>query len=154
MLRFRGITRLTVDSKGRVALPKLQREKLEKEGVRELVITLDPHRCLVIYPTPIWEELEPKIMALSKSNEYAVMLQRTLVAHATDFELDAAGRVLLSSDLRAESSIDRKVVLVGQGKKLELWDERAWEAESATWDGTLSGATAENMPAGLEDIEF
>lgn len=154
VLSFRGITRLTIDNKGRVALPKHQRDRLEQGGVTELVISLDPDRCLVVYPAPLFYDLERQIMALSKSYPYNKMLQQTMVAFATPFELDSAGRMLLPADLRAEAGLDKKVVLIGQGKRLELWDERSWVDVSASWDETRKSTPADELPPGVADIEF
>ena len=141
-----------MDIKGRVALPKHQRDRLEKDGIRDLVVTVLPDGCLAIYPEPLWGEIEAKVMALSATNKYAGILQRMLVGYATDVELDTAGRMLVPTDLRERTNIDRKVVLIGQGKKLELWDERTWEDRSANWESMISNAEPGTLPPGLEDI--
>lgn len=143
-----------MDIKGRVALPKHQRDRLEKDGIRDLVVTVDPDGCLAIYPAPLWEEIEAKVMALPATNAYAKVLQRLLVGYATDVELDGAGRMLLPQDLRERTSIDRKVVLIGQGRKLELWDERTWDDNSKEWERTVTKPEPGSLPRGLEDISF
>jgi len=126
-MRFRGITKLSVDAKGRVAVPKAHRDRLQKDGIRELVVTADPSRCLLVYPTPIWHEIEEKLITIPNSSPQARMFQRLYVGYATDIELDSTGRILLPTELREYAGIDRKAVLIGQGKKFELWDERTWE---------------------------
>lgn len=143
-----------MDIKGRVALPKHQRDRLEKDGIRDLVVTVDPDGCLAIYPAPLWDEIEAKIMALPGTNKYARVLQRLYVGFATDIELDTAGRMLLPTELRTRTNIDRKVVLIGQGKKLELWDERTWEDRSDNWEQAVADAEPGTLPQGLEDISF
>ena len=143
-----------MDIKGRVALPKHQRDRLEKDGIRDLVVTVDPDGCLAIYPAPLWDEIEAKVMALPGTNKYARVLQRLYVGFATDIELDTAGRMLLPTELRNRTNIDRKVVLIGQGKKLELWDERTWEDRSDNWEQAVADAEPGTMPHGLEDISF
>ena len=143
-----------MDIKGRVALPKHQRDRLEKDGIRDLVVTVDPDGCLAIYPAPLWDEIEAKIMALPGTNKYARVLQRLYVGFATDIELDTAGRMLLPTELRTRTNIDRKVVLIGQGKKLELWDERTWEDRSDNWEASVADAEPGTLPHGLEDISF
>ena len=143
-----------MDIKGRVALPKHQRDRLEKDGIRDLVVTVDPDGCLVIYPAALWGEIEEKIMALRGTSKSVRVLQRLFVGFATDVELDTAGRMLLPTELRERTSIDRKVVLIGQGKKLELWDERTWEDRSANWEDAVANAEPGTLPQGLEDIAF
>ena len=143
-----------MDIKGRVALPKHQRDRLEKDGIRDLVVTVDPDGCLVIYPAALWGEIEEKIMALRGTSKSVRVLQRLFVGFATDVELDTAGRMLLPTELRERTSIDRKVVLIGQGKKLELWDERTWEEKSKDWESFIAEADAETMPSGLDEISF
>lgn len=141
-----------MDVKGRVALPKPQRDRLEKDGIRDLVVTVDPDGCLAIYPAPLWDEIEARVMALPPTSKYVKVLQRLYVGFATDIELDTAGRMLVPTELRARASIDRKVVLIGQGKKLELWDERTWEDRSANWEQVVADAEAHELPAGIEEI--
>ena len=143
-----------MDIKGRVALPKHQRDRLEKDGIRDLVVTVDPDGCLAIYPAPLWEEIETKIMALRGNSKHVRVLQRLFVGFASDVELDGAGRMLLPTELRDRTAIDRKVVLIGQGKKLELWDERTWEEKSKDWESSIADADPEAMPSGLAEISF
>jgi MraZ protein len=57
--------------------------------------------------------------------------QRLLIGYASELEFDGSGRVLLPQSLREYASLQKKLVLVGQGKKMELWDEAAWFAERA-----------------------
>ena len=141
-----------MDIKGRVALPKNQRDRLEKDGIRDLVVTVDPDGCLAIYPAPLWDEIEAKIMALPVTSKYVKVLQRLYVGYATDIELDTAGRMLLPTELRTRTNIDRKVVLIGQGKKLELWDERTWEDRSGNWEQLVASPEPGTLPPGIADI--
>lgn len=132
---FRGLTKLSVDAKGRVAMPKAHRDTLEQSGIVELVVTASPSRCLNVFAQQDWLELEQKIMAAPNVTSKGVQkLQRLYVGYATPVELDGTGRMLLSSELRAFSGIDRKAMLVGQGKKFELWDEGRWEREFGLCD--------------------
>lgn len=86
-------------------------------------------RCLLVYPEPQWQELQPKIEALPNINRKARRMQRLLLGYATPLELDGNGRVLLPQTLRDYAGLDKKLILVGQGKKLELWSENGWNAE-------------------------
>lgn len=127
---FRGVTALTLDAKGRMAMPARYRDLLLERAGGNLVITIHTDdRCLWIYPQPEWEEIEAKIAALPAFNPMTTKLRRLLVGYATDTEMDAAGRILLAPTLREYAGLDRKLVLVGQGKKFELWDEERWNAQ-------------------------
>ena len=96
-----------------------------------LVITADPSGCLLVYPLATWEPIQERLMSLSSFNDKIRGVQRLLVGHADDVELDAAGRILVPPALRRYAGLDRRVVLVGQGQKLELWDEAKWQAQTA-----------------------
>lgn len=127
---FRGLTKLSVDAKGRVAIPKAHRDTFEQSGVAELVVTASPSRCLYVFAKDDWLELEQKIMAAPNVTSKGVQkLQRLYVGYAEPVELDGTGRMLLSAELRTFAGIDRKAMLVGQGKKFELWDEGRWDRE-------------------------
>lgn len=153
-MRFRGITKMSIDAKGRLAMPKNHRDKLDENGVKELVVTADPSRCLLVYPKPMWEEVEKKLNELPNSSQYTRILQRLYIGYATDIELDGTGRMLLPPELREYAGLDRKGVLIGQGKKFELWDERTWEIQSEKWKQQVSDLDPSDMPIELQNISF
>ena len=127
---FRGVTHLALDAKGRLAIPARYRDPLlgeASEPDRGLILTADPSRCLLLYPRPAWEPIQARLMALSSFNETTRGLQRLLVGHADDVEMDGAGRILIPPALRQYAGLDHRVVLVGQGNKFELWDEAKWQ---------------------------
>jgi MraZ protein len=128
---FRGVTELALDAKGRFAIPARHRDAIVAAGGSRLVLTADPSRCLLLYPLAAWEPIQARLMALSSFDERIRALQRLLVGHADDVEIDAAGRILVPPELRRYASLDRRVVLVGQGTKFELWDDAAWAARTA-----------------------
>jgi transcriptional regulator MraZ len=129
---FRGATKLTVDDKGRLVMPTRHRERLRESCGGQLVITVD-HECLLIYPLPAWEQIERKIMALPSLQAPARRLQRLMVGHATDIELDAHGRLLLPAELREFAGLKRHAMLIGQGARFELWDEARWIERRDVW---------------------
>ncbi len=145
---------MSIDAKGRLAMPKNHRDKLEENGVRELVVTADPSRCLLVYPKPMWEEVEKKVNELPNSSKYTRIIQRLYIGYATDIELDGTGRMLLPNELREYAGLDRKGVLIGQGKKFELWDERTWEIESEKWKQQVNDLNPADMPVELQNISF
>lgn len=124
---FRGIAQLNLDSKGRLAVPARHRDALIERCGGHLVITADADHCLLIYPLPDWELIQQKLEGLSNLDARVRELQRRLIGFAVDVEIDSAGRVLISPALRQFAQLDKNVVLVGQGKKFELWNQENWE---------------------------
>jgi MraZ protein len=150
---FRGVTTLTLDIKGRMVMPTRHRERLQASCASQLVITVDKDRCLLLYPEPEWLEIERKLKALPSFNKAARTLQRLYIGHAQEVEMDAQGRILLASELRRFANLDRRVALVGQGNKLELWDEDTWNAKRDQWLGEVDLDTLE-LPPGLESLSL
>ena len=136
---FRGVTHLSLDAKGRLAVPARHRDALLAGGGGRLVLTADPSRCLLVYPIAAWEPIEARLMALSSFNEKIRSLQRLIVGHADDVELDGSGRILVPPALRAYASLDKHIVLVGQGHRFELWGHAQWQAQTALAIGFDAG---------------
>lgn len=129
---FRGVHNINMDAKGRLAIPARQREPLMILSEGRIVVTVEPKSpCLVIYPLPEWERIEQDIKSLPALKPGVKRLQRQLLGYATDTELDGNGRMLLPPSLREYARLDKKLVLVGQGNKFELWAEDLWQAEVA-----------------------
>ena len=111
-------------------MPARQREPLLAECAGQVVLTIDTQTsCLVIYPLPEWERIEADIQRLPALNPAIKRFQRLMLGYATDLELDGNGRMLLPAPLREYAHLEKKLVLVGQGNKLELWSEALWMAE-------------------------
>ena len=126
---FRGVTALTIDNKGRLAMPTRYRDVLQVQADGKLVVTADSASCLLIYPAPDWEPIQTRLMSLSSFNPRTRDLQRLLVGNASDVEIDSAGRILLPGPLRKFAGLDKNVALVGQGRRFELWDETKWAGQ-------------------------
>lgn len=127
---FRGVQYINMDAKGRLAMPARQREPLVSQSAGQLVVTIDTQStCLVIYPLPEWERIERDIQNLPALKPAVKRFQRLMLGYATDLELDGNGRLLLPPALRDYAQLEKKLVLVGQGNKLELWSETLWLAE-------------------------
>jgi MraZ protein len=115
-----------------------------------LVVTIDMREsCLLVYPLNEWETVQAKLESLSNINPQARLLQRLLIGHATDLELDSAGRLLLPAMLRDYASLEKKLVLIGQGNKLEIWSADHWQNRLDQW--LEEGATALTNNAELFD---
>ncbi|MGL9773094.1 MAG: division/cell wall cluster transcriptional repressor MraZ [Sodalis sp. (in: enterobacteria)] len=124
---FRGATLVNLDSKGRLAVPTRHREKLNEESAGLMVCTIDLHQpCLLLYPLPAWEIIEQKLSRLSSMNPAERRVQRLLLGHASECQMDGAGRILLAPTLRQHAGLSKEVMLVGQFNKFELWDEQTW----------------------------
>jgi len=117
------------------------------------VVTIDTEsKCLLIYPLPEWEKVQEKISALSSFNKAARRIQRLLIGYATDVDVDSAGRLLISGPLREHAGLDKKVVLLGQGNKFELWSEELWE--QARDEYIAAAGSDESMTVELEQISL
>jgi MraZ protein len=110
-------------------VPTGHREVLLVQAEGRLVVTAHPHRCLLMYPRPQWESIRERIMGFSSLERQTSMLQRLLVGHAKDVEIDASGRLLIAPELRRFASLDKQVMLVGQGGHFEIWAMDAWEQQ-------------------------
>jgi MraZ protein len=130
---FRGVSQLSLDDKGRMSFHSRYRDRLQEHCGGEIVVTVDPDRCLLIYPEPDWIVIEQKFRELPSFTPASRRLTRLYVGHATNIQMDGSGRVLLPPLLREFASLDRKVVLVGQVNKFELWDEATWNARRDQW---------------------
>lgn len=148
---FRGVNALSLDAKGRMAMPARYRERLLEHCNGQLVITIDTtDRDLWIYPLPEWEAIQEKLNTLPAFDATATRLRRLLMGYATDTEMDSAGRLLLAPMLREYAGLDHKVVLVGQGKKFELWDEALWNARRDAW--LAEGIEDASLSAELQNL--
>ncbi|MBT0726183.1 division/cell wall cluster transcriptional repressor MraZ [Rosenbergiella australiborealis] len=124
---FRGANSVNLDSKGRITIPMRYREQLHTLSAGNVVCTIDIHQpCLLLYPLPEWERIERKLANLSSMNPAERRIQRLLLGHAIEGQLDSAGRVLLTAPLRTHATLNKQIMLVGQYNKFEIWDEHAW----------------------------
>ena len=152
---FRGINGLNIDGKGRIVMPTRYRERLQLDSGNHVVLTIDTEeRCLLLYPIIGWEEIERKLAGLPSFNPAARRIQRLLIGHATDVELDTQGRVLLPPLLRDYARLNKRAVLVGQGKKFELWDEAHWDERRSSWLQEESASSESDLPDEVKSISL
>lgn len=149
---FRGATKVTLDDKGRMVMPTRYRERLREQAQGRLVVTVDRDQCLLIYPLNEWEQIERKLMALPTLHAQSRRLQRLMVGHATDLELDGHGRLLLPPELREFAGLGRHAMLVGQGGRFELWDEARWTERRDFWLKSEESST--DLPAELDSLSL
>jgi MraZ protein len=149
---FRGVNQVNLDAKGRLAIPARYRDQISVQCSGHMVLTIDTEeRCLLLYPIDDWEEIQEKVNALPSFNPAARRLQRLLIGHATDLDMDGNGRLLIPSLLREYAGLDKKVILLGQGRKFELWDEAAW---NETREEYLQIDDASGNFDGLQDLSL
>ena len=152
---FRGINTVSLDDKGRLAIPARCREVLDISNSHgQLIVTIDTEeRCLLMYPLIFWEDIEKKIESLPSFNYVARRIQRLLIGHATEIALDNQGRILLPQELREYASLKKRAVLVGQGKKIEIWDVKNWSAKRDDWL-EISSLKEHDLPEELQTLSL
>ena len=151
---FRGVNSITLDAKSRLAIPTRYRAELQESCDGQLVLTVDRDKCLLLYPLPEWEEIEKRIARLPTLNKQTRLLQRLLIGHATESEMDAQGRLLISEPLRKFAGLDKNIVLIGQGNKFEIWDEAEWNARREEWLQEESLAELGELSPELSALSF
>lgn len=143
---FRGISEVTIDAKGRLSLPVRFRAAVLAENGGVMVATIDTQeRCLLLYRLKEWEAIEQKISALPSFDASARRIQRLLIGHATECEIDAQGRLLLAAPLREYAHLERDILLVGQGQKFEVWSATLWQEKRQQWLSEEIQALPEEM---------
>lgn len=154
---FRGVNSVSLDAKGRLAIPTRYRSELQECCDRQLIVTLAVNEkgagtegCLWLYPLPEWEALEQKINKLPTLNKMAGKLRRFLIGYASECEMDAQGRLLISERLRQIAKLEKQVVLLGQLNKFEIWNEAIFAARENEW---LDGDDTEGLEA-IGDLSF
>lgn len=143
-LIFQGASALSLDAKGRLAVPARHRDALQALCAGQLTLTKHPEGCLMVFPRPAWETFRDKVAALPMS---AAGWKRIFLGNAMDVEVDSAARVLVSPELRAAAGLTKDVMLLGMGSHFELWDAQRYAAHEAE-------VMAQPMPEVLQDFTF
>jgi MraZ protein len=149
---FRGVNSINLDAKGRLAVPTRYRAELQDSCERQLIVTVALNEkcvgekgCLWLYPLPEWEKVELTISKQSSVSKMAIKLRRFLIGNATECEMDAQGRLLLPEKLRKFAGMEKKIILVGQLNKFEIWNDDSWTDKENEWMN-------EDDIEGLEDL--
>ncbi|MDX9842622.1 MAG: division/cell wall cluster transcriptional repressor MraZ [Aquabacterium sp.] len=141
---FQGASALSLDAKGRLAVPARHRDALQALCNGQLTLTKHPEGCLMVFPRPAWEVFRDKVAALPMS---ASGWKRIFLGNAQDVDIDAASRVLVAPELRAAAGLSKDVMLLGMGSHFELWDAQRYAAHEAE-------VMAQAMPDALQDFTF
>ena len=149
---FKGITNIRLDTKGRLTMPTKYRPIIHEQSNSKMVITIDSEeKCLLLYPSTSWKKIQQKINDLPSFNKNARRIQRLLIGHAEDLDLDGNGRILLSKPLRSFAEMTKQVTMIGQGEKFEIWSNDIWEKRVTTWRAEETEETEESI---LMDIKI
>ena len=149
---FKGIHNINLDGKGRLTMPTKYRNTISDQSGNNMVVTIDSEeKCLLLYPATIFSNIEKKINDLPSFTKNHRRIQRLIIGHAEDLELDSSGRILLSKPLRAVSEMSKKVTLIGQGDKFEIWSDDIWSNRVNKW---RSEETDESSESVLSDIRI
>lgn len=141
---FQGASALNLDAKGRMTIPSKHRDALMVQCEGRVTLTKHPHGCLLFFPRPVWETHREQIAAWPMS---ARAWQRIFLGNASDVEMDTAGRILISPELRNAVGLTRDVMLLGMGTHFEIWDAAKLAEDEAQ-------AVATGMPDVLKDFSF
>ncbi len=139
---FQGESALTLDGKGRVTVPTRFRDALAALCAGQMTLTKSPSRCLLLFPRPAWVEFRSKLLALPME---ADNFRRLYLGSAMDVDIDSGSRVLLSPELRGWARLEKDLMLVGMGGRMEIWDRERYLANEET---TL----AQPMPDALRNL--
>ena len=145
---FEGAAALSLDAKGRLAIPARHRDALLAASGGSLVLTAHPHRCLLLYPAPAWQPIRDQILKASSLDPRTASIKRVLVGNARTEEPDSAGRILVAPELREYAQFEKTVYLVGMGSHFEIWSEAGWKRQNDLAAEALSG----EMPPGFGDL--
>lgn len=127
---LRGTAAINLDAKGRLTMPTGYRDLLFAESEGKLVATIDINRsCLMLYPLSQWQIIEKKLMSLSDFEPGEAAVKRLILGNANNCDMDKNGRVLLPAPLRLHAGLEKKLMLIGQVNKFELWGEAQWQEQ-------------------------
>jgi len=149
---FKGIHNINLDGKGRLTIPTKYRNTISDQSGHNMVVTIDSEeKCLLLYPATIFSNIERKINDLPSFTKNHRRIQRLIIGHAEDLELDSSGRILLPKPLRLVAEMSKKITLIGQGEKFEIWSDDIWNNRVNKW---RSEETDESEESVLSDIRI
>lgn len=137
---FAGTHQLSVDDKGRIAIPARFRQALQEQCGAQLYITVGSNPCLEIYPAPEFQRIANDIQNLADQSA-AEQLKQWFIGFAVESEMDKQGRLLLPPMLRRRAKLDGSAVLMGQITRFDVWSEAVWNERF--------GTDVAALPAGL-----
>jgi MraZ protein len=146
---FQGASQISLDVKGRLAVPVKHRDPLAAPSAGKLVLTAHPEGALLLYPLQAWEPIRNKVMTFPSLDRTAALWKRLLIGFAEDVLLDNAGRILVSPELRDYAKIEKQIMMVGQGTHFEIWNLNAWNDQLKALNSGAAG-----LPPGTENFSL
>ena len=135
---FIGEYEHSVDAKGRVIMPA----KLRDDIGEKFILTKGLDGCLFAYSQNEWLNFEEKLKTLPLTNKNARDFVRFFLSGAIECEIDKQGRFLIQSNLRSYAKLDKEIVIIGVGTRIEIWDREVW---NKTGENISADEIAENM---------
>ena len=152
---YRGCSKISIDSKGRLAVPSRYRALILEQAQNNLVITLNPlDRSLYLYPLPEWEIIEDKLAALSDFDKQSRRTKQMKRGYANDCQLDSQGRILIPKELRGHAELSRHAIILGQGNKFEIWNEKTWEKQRDDWLESVGDESTSSSSDSLRSLSL
>ena len=139
---FQGASALNLDAKGRMSVPARHRDALLLQGEGRVTLTKHPDGCLLLFPRPEWEAFRARVAQLPMDAHW---WRRIFLGNAAEIDLDGAGRILITPELRTSANIEREIMLLGMGSHLEIWDANTYAAKEQS-------AIAQGMPDALKQF--
>ena len=127
MSLFTGEFECKLDAKGRLTLPSKVKSKLPEISGNQLVLSRGLEPCLVAYPVMEYKKIYSRIASMNEFNEEFRRLQRNFFRRISEVELDSAGRVLIPKSMIKYANLNKNVILVGMGNRLEIWDNDTYD---------------------------
>lgn len=121
---FSGTYHHSIDTKGRVIIPAKFRAGLSSG----MVLNKGLDNCLFLYPMSEWMKLVEKMKDIPLTNKDGRMFVRRMFANAVDVEMDKQGRLLIPPMMRDYANIDKDLVSIGVGERVELWSREEWDS--------------------------
>jgi MraZ protein len=141
---FQGASALNLDAKGRMSVPTRHRDALLVQGEGRVTLTKHPDGCLLLFPRPEWEAFRARVAQLPMDAHW---WRRIFLGNAAEIDLDSAGRILVTPELRSAANIEREIMLLGMGSHLEIWDANTYASKE-------QAAIAQGMPDTLKQFTF
>ena len=129
----------SLDAKGRLIMPA----KLREDIGERFVVTKGLDGCLFAFSLTEWTNFEEKLKTLPLSNKNSREFTRFFLSGATECEIDKQGRFLIPNNLRQVANLQKEVIIIGVGTRIEIWNKDKWKSYSN--DSISVEDIAENM---------
>ena len=137
---FIGEYEHSVDAKGRVIMPV----KLREDIGEKFIVTKGLDGCLFAYSISEWTNFEEKLKTLPLTNKNARDFVRFFLSGAVECEIDKQGRFLIPGNLRTYATLEKEIIIIGVGTRIEIWSREEWKKYSSD-ENISADEIAENM---------